>query len=104
MIRVVIDTSALVSAVLQGRLRPYVTPVVLEEYSKVFEYERLKHLDRNRILRLRQIIERAAVKVKSRGNLKLSSHEDNQRPSVARLVDLENQLASLNYRRWEGSA
>ena len=45
MIRVVIDTSALVSAVLQGRLRPYVTPVVLEEYIKVFEYERLKHLD-----------------------------------------------------------
>ena len=55
------------------------TAAVLEEYTKVFEYERLKHLDRNRTLRLRQIIERAAIKIKSRGNLKISSHEDGNR-------------------------
>ena len=63
MIRVVIDTSVLVSAVISStgpnaqvfdliagkEIRPYVTEAVLAEYSQVFEYERLQHLDKGRI-------------------------------------------------------
>ena len=93
MIRVVIDTSVLVSAVISPdgpnaqlfdrivarEIRPYVTDVLLEEYTGVFGYDRLKHLDKKRILRLRQILEQAAIKVKPRGNLKISSHADDNR-------------------------
>ncbi len=93
MIRVVIDTSVLVSAVISPtgpnarlfdfiaakQLRPYVTEAVLEEYSRVFEYERLQHLDKRRVARLRGVLERAAVKVKPRGRLKISGHEDDNR-------------------------
>jgi putative PIN family toxin of toxin-antitoxin system len=93
MIRVVIDTSVLVSAVISPtgpnaqlfdfiadkEIRPYVTEAVLAEYSHVFDYERLKHLDRRRIARLRGALERAAVKVKSRGRLKISGHEEDNR-------------------------
>ena len=95
MIRVVIDTSVLVSAVISPdgpnaqlfdrivarEIRPYVTDVLLEEYTGVFGYDRLKHLDKKRILRLRlrQMLEHAAIKVKPRGNLKISSHADDNR-------------------------
>ena len=93
MIRVVIDTSVLVSAVISPagpnaqlfdyittkEIRPYVTAAVLEEYERVFEYERLKHLDKKRIARLRGLLERAGVKVKSRGRLKISAHEEDNR-------------------------
>jgi putative PIN family toxin of toxin-antitoxin system len=90
MIRVVIDTSVLVSAVISPagpnaqlfdfivskEIRPYVTDAVLEEYSRVFGYERLKHLDKRRTARLIGIMERVAVKVKSPGRLKISGHGD----------------------------
>jgi uncharacterized protein len=93
MIRVVIDTSVLVSAVISPtgpnaqlfdfitakQIRPYLTTAVLEEYGRVFEYERLKHLDKGRIARLRGVLERAGVKVKSSGRLKISGHEDDNR-------------------------
>lgn len=93
MIRVVIDTSALVSAVISPtgpnaqlfdfiiakKLRPYVTEAVLEEYSRVFEYERLKHLEKRRGAQLASVMKRTAVEVKSRGRLKISSHEDDNR-------------------------
>lgn len=93
MIRVVLDTSVLVSAVMSPagpnaqlfdfiaakELRPYLTPVVLEEYYRVFEYERLKHLDKRRIARLRGLLEDVAVRVKSRGFLSISSHEEDNR-------------------------
>ena len=63
MIRVVIDTSVLVSAVISTtgpnarlfdfiaakQLRPYLTEAILEEYSRVFEYERLQHIDKRRV-------------------------------------------------------
>lgn len=92
MIRVVIDTSV-VSAVispsgpnaklfdfiLAQELRPYVTAAVLEEYQRVFEYEHLRHLDRRRIARLREVLKRVAVNVKSPGRLKISSHESDNR-------------------------
>jgi hypothetical protein len=48
-------------------IRPYVTEAVLAEYYDVFGYERLKHLDRRRIARLRGVLEGASVKVKSPG-------------------------------------
>src|ERR1022692_1499062 len=93
MIRVVIDTSVLVSAVISptgpnaqvfemianDRIRPYVTTAVVEEYHRVFEYEHLKHLDKRRVANVRRLLEAAAAKVKSRGRLRISSHEDDNR-------------------------
>jgi putative PIN family toxin of toxin-antitoxin system len=93
MIRVVLDTSVLVSAVMTptgpnaqvfdlitaGEIRPYLTDAVLAEYYQVFDYERLKHLDRRRIARLRGLLESSGVKVKSRGRLKVFAHEEDNR-------------------------
>lgn len=93
MIRVVIDTSVLVSAVISPKgpnaqlvdfvaakqIRPCLTTAVLEEYYRVFEYERLRHLDKRRIGRVCGLLEAAAVRVKSPGRLKISSHEDDNR-------------------------
>jgi putative PIN family toxin of toxin-antitoxin system len=93
MIRVVIDTSVLVSAVIsptgpnaqlfdlmiEKEIRPYLTEAVLAEYVQVFEYERLRHLDQRRIARLHDILKRAGVKVKSPGRLKISGHEEDNR-------------------------
>ena len=93
MIRVVLDTSVLVAAVISptgpnaqvfdlisaGKIRPYLTEAVLREYYRVFDYERLQHLDRRRIARLRGLLEAASVKVKPRGRLKISGHDDDNR-------------------------
>lgn len=93
MIRVVIDTSVLVSAVISPtgpnaqlfdliaakEIRPYLTTAVLEEYTRVFEYEHLQHLSKRRIARLCGLLEDVAVKVKSPGRLEISSHEDDNR-------------------------
>ena len=96
MIRVVIDTSVLVSAVISPkgpnaqlfdfivakRIRPYLTAAVLEEYERVFEYERLKHLDRRRVARLRGELERAGVTVRPGGRLNISGDEEDNRIDV----------------------
>lgn len=93
MIRAVIDTSVLVSAVISPdgpnaqivdlvtarKIRPYLTEAVIEEYDRVFEYEHLKHLDKRKVSRVRGLLEAAAVKVKSRDRLKISDHEDDNR-------------------------
>jgi putative PIN family toxin of toxin-antitoxin system len=93
MIKRVLDTSVLVSSVISPtgpnaqlfdliitkELRPYVTNAVLEEYARVFHYERLKHLDRRRVANFLDVMKRAAVMVKSRGRLKVSGHEDDNR-------------------------
>jgi putative PIN family toxin of toxin-antitoxin system len=93
MIRVVIDTSVLVSAVISplgpnaqvfdlitaDKIRPYLTTAVAEEYDRVFAYEHLKHLDKRRVANVRRLLEAAAVRVKSRGRLRISSHEDDNR-------------------------
>ncbi len=93
MIRDVLDTSVLVSAVISPNgpnaeifdffvskeLRPYVTEALLEQYSAVFNYERLQHLDRRRIGLLRSLLDRVAIKVKPQGRLKISSHEEDNR-------------------------
>src|ERR1017187_1599800 len=93
MLGAVIDTSVLVSAVISptgpnaqildfvtaGKIRPYLTTAVVEEYGRVFEYEHLKRLHKRRVAKVRGLLEAAAVKVKSRGRLKISSHEDDNR-------------------------
>jgi len=93
MIRVVLDTTVLVSAVISppgpdaqvfellaaGKIRPYVTEAVIEEYYLLFEYNRLQHPDKRRIAKLRSQVEGASVKVKSRGWLKISGHESDNR-------------------------
>lgn len=93
MIRIVLDTTVLVSAVISpkgpnsqvldliiaGEVRSYVTAAVLDEYYRVFDYERLKHLDRRRIARLRALLESASAKVKSGGRLRISEHEEDNR-------------------------
>ena len=93
MIRVVIDTNVLVSAVISPagpnarlfdwiitrQIRPCVTDEVLAEYYAVFEYDRLRRYDRRRIARLRRVLERASKKVKSGGRLRLSGDETDNR-------------------------
>jgi putative PIN family toxin of toxin-antitoxin system len=93
MIRVVIDTSVVVSAVISPtgpnaqlfdyiiakEIGPCLSDDVEEEYERVFGYERLKFLDKRRIAKLRSVLGRAGLKVKSRGRLKISSHEDDNR-------------------------
>ena len=93
MIRVVLDTSALVSAVISPsgpnarlfdfftarQIRPYVTDAVLEEYQRVFEYDRLQYLDKRRSARLRSKLEAIGIKGRSPARLKISAHEDDNR-------------------------
>jgi|SRR5579871_903257 len=93
MIRVVVDTSALVSAVISPtgpnaqlfdfivskQIRPYFTDDVLVEYYTVFDYKHLRQYNRRRVARLRDLLEYTGIKVKSRGRLKISSHETDNR-------------------------
>jgi putative PIN family toxin of toxin-antitoxin system len=93
MIRIVIDTSVLVAAiisatgpnaqlialVLAGKLRPYLTDELLAEYYRVFDYPHLRHLDRRGIARLRGQLGAISRKVKSPGRLKVSNHEEDNR-------------------------
>jgi len=93
MIRVVLDTTVIVSAVispngpnarlfdliLDRQIRPYTTKEVLAEYAKVFSYERLKHLSKTRTARLNSILSRAGKVVRSPGILKISGHDDDNR-------------------------
>ena len=93
MIRVVLDTTVLVSAVMSPtgpnarlfdfivskQIRPYLTDEILEEYDHVFTYKRLQHLDKRRIARLRGVVERAGLKVRPAGRLKISGHEEDNR-------------------------
>ncbi len=115
MIRVVLDTSVLVPAVITptgpnaqvfdlvttGKIRPCLTEAVLAEYYSVFDYERLKHLDRRRILRLRDLLETASVKVKSRGRLKISGHEDDNRVYECAVAAKANYIITENTRHFK---
>jgi putative PIN family toxin of toxin-antitoxin system len=78
MIRVVIDTSTLVSAVISptgpnaqvlelivaAKIRPYVNDAVIEEYERVFDYEHLRRLDRRRVANVIRLVKAAAVRVR----------------------------------------
>lgn len=93
MIRVVLDTTVLVSAVISptgpnaqifgfvtsDKIRAYLTTEMIAEYDRVFEYKHLKHLDKRRVANVRGLLIATAIKVKSRGRLKISSHEDDNR-------------------------
>src|SRR4051794_7670818 len=93
MIRVVLDTNVVVAAVISNagpnaqmldlvieeKIRPYVTDAVLEEYERVFEYARLRHLDKRRVTTVLRLLKAAAIRVKSPGLLKLSPHESDNR-------------------------
>src|SRR5690242_15240405 len=93
MIRVVLDTTVLVAAVMSPsgpnaqlfdfitarRIRAYVTAEMIAEYDEVFTYGRLQHLDKRRIGRLRAALERTGIMVKSGGRLEISAHEEDNR-------------------------
>ena len=93
MIRTVLDTNVLVSAVISpagpnaqllalvvaDEIRPYVTNAVIEEYNRVFDYEHLKHLDRRRVAIVSRLLKNTAIKVKSPGRLRLSEDEADNR-------------------------
>jgi putative PIN family toxin of toxin-antitoxin system len=93
MIRVVLDTGVVVSAVISPRgpnaqvfdsitddkLLPCLSKAVLDEYYRVFSYDRLQHLDRQRIGKLLNLLEKVSVRVRSRRRLELSGDEDDNR-------------------------
>jgi len=115
MIRVVLDTSVLVSAVLtptgpnaqvldlvtEAIIRPYLTEAVLAEYYRVFDYERLKHLDRRRIARLRGLLDAASVKVKSPGRLKISGHDEDNRIYECAVAAKADYIVTENIRHFK---
>ena len=93
MIRVVLDTSVLVSAVISpqgpnaqlfdlitaGKAMPCLSDVLLDEYHRVFSCRHLQHLDPSRITQLRDLLEAASVRVQPRHRLEISSHDDDNR-------------------------
>ena len=93
MIRVVLDTSVLVSAVISAQgpnaqlfdliaadqIMPCVSDVPIDEYHRVFSYRHLQHLDANRITKLRGLPEAASVRVRPRHRLEISGHDDDNR-------------------------
>lgn len=115
MIRVVLDTSVLVSAVISpagpnaqvfelitaGRIRSYLTDDVLTEYYRVFDYDRLKHLDRRRIARLRGLLEAVSRRVKSAGRLKISGHEDDNRIYECAVAAKANYIITENTKHFK---
>src|SRR5450432_3778944 len=93
MIRVVLDTSVLVSAVISphgpnaelfdliagDRIVPCISAEVVDEYCRVFSYRRLQHLDRDRIAKLLSLIAAVSRKVRPKRRLAVSSHGDDNR-------------------------
>jgi putative PIN family toxin of toxin-antitoxin system len=115
MIRVVLDRSVLVSAVISAtgpnaqvfdlitteKDRPCLTVELLAEYYRVFDYERLQHLDRRRIARLRGLLERVSIKVTSSGRLKLSVHEDDNRVYECAVAAKANYIVTENTKHFQ---
>src|SRR5581483_4547676 len=66
----------ILQAIVADKIRPYVTTAVVDEYDRVFAYERLQHLDKRRVGIVRRLLKAAAIKVKSSGRLKLSEDEE----------------------------
>ena len=67
------------AVIVAGEVRVFLTEPLLAEYYRVFDYERLKYLDRRRIARMRRLLETVSFKVKSQGRLKISGHEEDNR-------------------------
>ena len=93
MIRVVLDTSAVVSAVrsptgpnaqvfdliISERIIPCVSTPILEEYRAVFRYDHLRDLDQKRIDRFIALLEAVSKRFNPRHPLHVSKHEDDNR-------------------------
>jgi uncharacterized protein len=86
--------------IVSKELRPYLTDAVLEEYARVFEYERLQHLDKRRVARLRSALERVGVKVRPRGRLKISGHEEDNRIYECALAAKADYIVTENTRHF----
>lgn len=67
----------------------------------MFDYERLKHLDRRRIARLRGLLETASVKVKPQGRLKISGHEDDNRIYECAVAAKANYIITENTKHFK---
>jgi putative PIN family toxin of toxin-antitoxin system len=90
MIRVVLDTSVPVSAVISAQgpnaqlfdsiaadqIMPCVSDVPIGEYHRVFSYRHLQHLNANRITKLRGLLEAASISVQPRHRLEISGRDD----------------------------
>lgn len=117
MIRAVIDTSVLVSAVISptgpnaqvfeliiaDKIRPYVTAAVVEEYDRVFNYDHLQFLDKRRAGNVRRLLKAAAVQVKPGGRLKLSGHESDNRIYECALAAKAHYIVTENTRHFQKS-
>ena len=93
MIRVVLDTSVVVSAVisptgpnaqvfdliLSGKIVPCVSPAILAEYRAVFDYDHLQGLDRRRVDRFISLLETVGKQFRPRARLNISRHDDDNR-------------------------
>jgi putative PIN family toxin of toxin-antitoxin system len=117
MIRVVLDTSVIVSAVISpngpnaqvldlivnGELRPCLTQEVLDEYRRVFEYDRLKHLSRRRIATLMKLLRTVSVMVHSPGRLRISSHDEDNRIYECALAAKARYIVTENAKHFKQS-
>lgn len=117
MIRVVLDTNILVAAVISPtgpnaqllecivgkKIRPYVTSTVFQEYEAVFQYERLKHLDKRRVAKVLRQLKACALQVKSRGRLKLSEHEEDNRIYECALAAKADYIVTENAKHFKQS-
>ena len=65
--------------IIARKIQPCLTEAVLAEYHRVFDYERLKHLDRRRIAKLHSLLDAVSIRVKASGRLKISGHEEDNR-------------------------
>jgi predicted nucleic acid-binding protein len=83
------------------KIKPCLTADVLAEYYRVFDYERLRHLDRRRIVRLRGLLEAVSIMVKSRGRLNISSHEDDNRIYECAVAAEASYIVTENIRHFQ---
>jgi predicted nucleic acid-binding protein len=71
--------------------------------TRVFDYERLKYLDRRRVARLLEVMRRAATKVKSPGRLKVSTHEDDNRIYECAVAAKAHYIVTENARHFKNA-
>ncbi|HJZ96266.1 MAG TPA: PIN domain-containing protein [Candidatus Solibacter sp.] len=86
-----------------GEIRPYVTDAVIEEYHRVFEYERLASLDGRRVANVLRVLEAAAFKVKSPGRLAVSEHESDNRIYECAVAATSKYIVTENARHFRKS-
>ena len=75
----------------------------MEENDRVFDYERLKHLDKRRVANVRALLKAASVEVKSPGRLKVSGHEDDNRIYECAVAAKAHYIVTENTRHFNKS-